>query len=146
MGRLELFQEMYNLTTYNLLCYSQSYLMDKPKTNCEKEWNKENEKAKLLEEIIEEEKQKKMGFTRKGILSMYPNVQYYVINSNGGLLAGTVKLVDAKKYAEQYKKEYLNDPLNSHLGVGVYNKEGINIYNAIGNQNKFEDEEAEEFE
>ncbi len=87
-----------------------------------------------------------MGFTRKGILSMYPNVQYYVLNSNGGLLAGTVKLADAKKYAEEYKKEYLSDSLNSHLGVGVYDKDGINIYNATGNRNKIEDEDIEEFE
>lgn len=48
---------------------------------------------------------------------MYPNVQYYVKNSNGGLLAGTVELEDAKKYAEKYKKEYLLDSLNNHLGV-----------------------------
>ena len=77
---------------------------------------------------------------------MYPKTEYYIYNSNGGLLAGTIKLEEAKEYAEKYKKEYLNDLLNNHLGVFVYDKNGKNVYVAKGVQNKFENEETEEFE
>ena len=85
-----------------------------------------------------------MNFSKDQILRMYPNVQYYVKNSNGGLLAGTVELGDAKKYAEKYKKEYLLDSLINHLGVYVYDKGGNNIYVAKGKE--VESEEIEEFE
>ena len=85
-----------------------------------------------------------MTFNQEQILRMYPDTQYYVRNSNGGLLAGTVKLEEAKKYAERYKKEYLQDSLNNHLGVYVYNKEGKNVYVAKGKETQ--SEEIEEFE
>ena len=62
-----------------------------------------------------------MSFSKEQILRMYPNTQYYVKDSNGGLLAGTMNLEDAKKYADKFKKqdrdevqfisaEYINDP------------------------------------
>ena len=85
-----------------------------------------------------------MSFTQEQILRMYPNTKYYVRNSNGGLLAGTIELDDAKKYAEEYKKEYLQDSLNNHLGVYVYDKDGKNLYVAKGKD--IESEETEEFE
>lgn len=150
LNRLQLFKEMYEMSTHNLLCYSKDYLMTKPKKQYIKEWKREHEKVELLKGIIAEEKQKgennNMGFTQEQILRMYPKVQYYVRNSNGGLLAGTVELADAKKYAEQYKNEYMNDSLNNHLGVSVYDKQGNNIYNAHGIKNKVKDEETEQFE
>lgn len=150
MNKVQLLEEIYDYYTYNLLCYSKNYLMTKPKERYIKEWKNQKEKVALLEEIIKEEKQKvkgeKMSFTMKEILKMYPNTQYYVRNSNGGLLAGTVNLKDAEKYAEEYKKEYLQDPLNNHLGVFVYDKEGKNIYIAKGKQSSNENEEIEEFE
>ena len=59
MTRMQLFKEMYELSCHNLLCYSQDYLMSKPKSGYSKQWNKENEKVKLLQELISEEKQKK---------------------------------------------------------------------------------------
>ena len=86
----------------------------------------------------------KISFSKDQILRMYPNVQYYVKNSNGGLLAGTVDLEEAKKYAEKYKKEYLKDSLNKHLGVYVFDKQGKNVYVAKGIM--LESEETEEFE
>lgn len=150
MNRLELFEEMYDLYTHNLLSYSQDYFMTKPKAEFVEEWKETREKVDLVNEIIEEEKQKGTGenrsFTKEQILKMYPNVQYHVINSNGGLLAGTVKLEQAKKYAERYKREYLNDSVNKHIGVYVYDKKGKNIYVAKGIQNSSENEETEEFE
>ena len=87
-----------------------------------------------------------MSFTQEQILKMYPNTQYYVRNSNGGLLAGTIELQDAKKYAEKYKQEYLNDSLNNQLEVYVYDREGKNVYIAKGNENNIENEETEELE
>ena len=149
LNRLQLFKEMYEMSTQNLICYSKDYLMTKPQPRFIKEWKREHEKVELLKVIIAEEKQKgenNMSFTQEQILRMYPKVQYYVRNSNGGLLAGTVELADAKKYAEQYKNEYINDPLNNHLGVSVYDKQGKKIYNARGSKNKAKDEETEEIE
>lgn len=135
---------------HNLLCYSSDYLMNNPKKQYVKEWEETQEKISLVEEMIEENKQKIKGevidisFSKEQILRMYPNVQYYVKNSNGGLLAGTIDLEDAKKYAEKYKEEYLQDYLNSHLGVYVYDKQGNNVYVAKGKV--VENEETEEFE
>lgn len=85
-----------------------------------------------------------MSFTLEQIKKMYPNIQYEVRNSNGGLLAGTMQLEDAKEYAEKYKKEYLHDALNNHLGVYVYDKKGKNVYVAKGRD--VESEDTEEFE
>lgn len=59
MNRLQLFKEMYEMSTHNLLCYSKDYLMAKPKKCYIKEWKKEKEKVKLLKELIAEEKHKK---------------------------------------------------------------------------------------
>ena len=85
-----------------------------------------------------------MSFTLEQILKMHPNIQYKVRNSNGGLLAGTVDFEDAKKYAEKYKKEYLHDSLNKHMGVYVYDKDGKNVYVAKGKESL--SEEVEEIE
>lgn len=85
-----------------------------------------------------------MSFTLEQIKKMYPNIQYEVRNSNGGLLAGTMQLEEAKEYAEKYKREYLNDSLCSQLGVYVYDKNGKNVYVAKGRE--VENEDTEEFE
>lgn len=146
MNRQELLQEFYDLTEHNLLCYSKNYLMTIPKVGYEKNWEDEKEKLEIIKEMIEEERENRMSFTQEQILKMYPNTQYYVRNSNGGLLAGTTEIEDAKKYAEQYKQEYLNDSLNNHLGVFVYDKNGNNVYVAKGIQKNLETEETEEFE
>lgn len=58
MTRLQLFEEIYNLHTYNLLYYSKNYLMTEPKEQFIQEWKREKEKVALLNEIIKEEKQK----------------------------------------------------------------------------------------
>ena len=150
MDRLQLYEEMYDLATHNLLCYSEDYLMTRPKANFIEQWKKEREKVDLLEEIIKEEKEKevdkKISFTQEQILKMYPKVKYQVRNSRGGLLAGTVDLDEAKKYAEKYKIEYLKDSLNKNLGVYVYDKEGKNVYVAKGKYNDKKHIETEEFE
>ena len=58
MTRMQLFKEMYEMVCHNLVCYSQDFLMSKPKAGYTKQWKEENEKVKLLQEIISEEKQK----------------------------------------------------------------------------------------
>ena len=150
MNKIDLLKEFKDMLCHNLLCYSSDYLMNNPKKQYVKDWEETKEKISLVEEMIEENKQKikreviDISFSKEQILRMYPNVKYYVKNSNGGLLAGTVDLDEAKKYAEEYKKEYLEDSLNRHLGVYVYDKQGNNLYVAKGKN--FENEETEEFE
>lgn len=58
MNRLQLFKEMYEISTHNLLCYSKDYLRVKPKPQFIKEWKREHEKVELLKGIIAEEKQR----------------------------------------------------------------------------------------
>ncbi len=65
MNREELFKEMYDMTMHNLFCYSKDYLMTSPKQNYIKEWKREKEKADLLKELINEEKQKNYETDKK---------------------------------------------------------------------------------
>ena len=67
MNREELFKEMYDMTMHNLFCYSKDYLMTSPKQNYIKEWKREKEKADLLKELINEEKQKIMKQIKRKI-------------------------------------------------------------------------------
>ena len=73
-----------------------------------------------------------MSISKDEILRMYPNTNYYIKNSNGGLLGGTKELDEAKKMAEKYKKEYLNDSLNKAMEVFVYDKNKKEVYKATG--------------
>lgn len=146
MNRLELFEEMNQMYTHNLMCYSSNFLMTKPKKGYEKEWKEQNERLELIQELIEEEKGKrehgKVSLTFEQIKAMYPNTEYFVKNSYGGTIAGTYKLEDAIKYAEEFKKEYLTDPLNNKAEIYVMDKQGNNVYTATGRYN----EDEEEFE
>lgn len=150
MNKFEVLKEYKEMLTHNLLSYSSDYLMNKPKKKYVKEWEETQEKISLVEEMMEDNKQiiKKevsaISFSKDQILRMYPNMQYYVKNSNGGLLVGTIEIEDAIKYAEKYKREYLQDKLNNNLGVYVYDKSGKNLYVAKGRD--IENEETEEFE
>lgn len=76
LNRLELFKEMYNMATHNLLCYSQDYLMIKPKPKFAQEWKKEKEKVELLEKIIEEEKQKKENVKSDKVFNKIETEEY----------------------------------------------------------------------
>ena len=148
MNKFEVLKEYKEMLYHNLLSYSSDYMMNKPKKQYVKEWEETQEKISLVEEMMEDNKERvkeevrSISFSKDQILRMYPNMQYYVKNSNGGLLAGTVELDDAIKFAEKYKREYLQDKLNSQLGV--YDKAGKNLYVAKGKE--LEDEETEEFE
>lgn len=50
---LENIQEEIN---HNLLCYSENYLIEKPKKGYEKEWENEKYKSQIIKELIEDEK------------------------------------------------------------------------------------------
>lgn len=56
--RLELLKEVQDMVNHNLLCYSKDYFMNNAKKGYETEWERERQKAKLLEEMIGEEKRK----------------------------------------------------------------------------------------
>lgn len=84
-----------------------------------------------------------MSFSKEQILRMYPNIEYYVKNSNGGLLAGTMNLDDAKKYADEFKEQDRDDKLNNHLEIFVCDRKGKKVY--IAEEVK-ENSEEEEFE
>lgn len=58
MNRMQLLKEYYEQEQYNLLCYSKDYSTDIPKDNYIKEWKKEKEKIKILQQMIIEEKTK----------------------------------------------------------------------------------------
>ena len=59
MNRMQLFKEMYEISNHNLLCYSENYHMKKPKVGYIKEWRREQEKVKLIKDLIIEEKQRR---------------------------------------------------------------------------------------
>ena len=56
--RLELLKEVQDMVNHNLLCYSKDYFMNNAKEGHETEWEREKQKAELLEEMIGEEKRK----------------------------------------------------------------------------------------
>ena len=160
MNKIQLLNEVYDEEVKRLLGYSKNFSMKEAKENYKELWEDSRIRIQLLEEIIyiinekegktnfygqfEYKEVIKISFSEEQILRMYPNTKYYVRNSNGGLLAGTIELKDAKEYAEKYKKEYLHDSLNNHLGVYVYDKNGKNVYVAKGRE--VESEDTEEFE
>ena len=54
MTKQELIRKYIKRASYNLLCYSENYLMTVPKNGYEKEWNETQEELKLLSEISNE--------------------------------------------------------------------------------------------
>jgi hypothetical protein len=54
MDKKELLQKYRDQACYNLMCYSKTLLMNKPKEGYETEWQQAIEEIKLLEEMIKE--------------------------------------------------------------------------------------------
>ena len=147
MNKIELLEEMYEMAVHNWICYSKDLSLNEAKKGYMREWEESKEKIELLQEMIEEQRYKeKIKLSQNQISQTYPNVKYFVMNSNGVLLAGTYKFIEAKKYAEKYKKEYKEDILNNKLGVYVFDKEGTNLYVAKGTEKAYQEVEEEEFE
>ncbi len=58
MTRLEFLQEIEDMVNHNLLCYSKNYLMTEPKEQYKEEWQREREKSEIINQMIQDEKQK----------------------------------------------------------------------------------------
>lgn len=57
MNKIDLLTEFKDMLNHNLLCYSSNYLMNTPKKQYVKEWEKTQEKIKLVDELIEQEEE-----------------------------------------------------------------------------------------
>lgn len=119
--------EFYN---YNLLCFSEDWLMQRPKEDYKEQWKNEKQKVVLLENLIDEFKG---DFIIDNLTKKFDNVKYYVRSKENGLLAGFRNFKDAKEYANEYK-------VNNNIKVGVYDKNGKNLYNAKA-KGRYEEEQ-----
>ena len=57
MNKIDLLTEFKDMLNHNLSCYSSDYLMNTPKKQYVKEWEKTQEKIKLVDELIEQEEE-----------------------------------------------------------------------------------------
>lgn len=57
MSKLAVLKELLEQIEYNILCYSDNYLMTKPKEGYKEEWRSEKIKAKVIEIIISDIKE-----------------------------------------------------------------------------------------
>lgn len=56
--KLEFLNEIKDMISHNIMCYSSNYSLEQPKQGYEKEFIVENKKLMLVEQMIKEEKQK----------------------------------------------------------------------------------------
>ena len=56
--KLEFLNEIKDMISLNIMCYSSNYSLEQSKQGCEKEFIRENKKLMLVEQMIKEEKQK----------------------------------------------------------------------------------------
>ena len=54
LNKIDLLKEFEGTLYHNLLCYSENYLMDRPKENFVKEWKETKEKIDLIKEIMQD--------------------------------------------------------------------------------------------
>ena len=147
MNKIELLKEMYEMAVHNWICYSKNLSLNEAQKGYSKEWEESKERIVLVQEMIEEQRCKdKIKLVQNQIPETYSNMRYFVINSEGELLAGTYKFIEAKKYAEKYKKEYIENIIHIKLGVYVFDKEGTNLYVAKGTKKAIQEVEEEELE
>lgn len=130
MNKIDLLKELEGNLYHNLLCYSENYLMNKPKEEFAKEWEETREKIGLVKEIMKD--------VQKNIQE---NFWYLVRNENFDVLGSFYTLNQAISFAEKKKKEYMKNYDRSKIWVEI---EGgtEEIYVAKG----YEKEETEEFE
>lgn len=132
MNKIDLLKEFEGTLYNNLLCYSENYLMDKPKEKFAKEWEETKEKISMLKEIIEQEEQSEK------------EVFYIVKDEKNGILKRFFWLNQATSFAEKKKKEYMQNYDRTKVWIEV-NGDNEKIYEAKGYA-KEENEENEEFE
>ncbi len=58
MTRIEFLEEMKEFAMNNIRCYSDSLLQNQPNERFRKEWTREQERIKIIDEMLEEEKTK----------------------------------------------------------------------------------------
>ncbi|MCR5146341.1 MAG: hypothetical protein K6B70_03215 [Clostridia bacterium] len=58
MTRIEFLEEMKEFSMNNIRCYSDSLLQNQPNERFRKEWTREQERIKVIDEMLEEEKTK----------------------------------------------------------------------------------------
>jgi len=56
--RLSILKEMQDRAWYDALCYSANYGMTKPKEGYEAQWKEAKEKARLIDQMVKEQKEK----------------------------------------------------------------------------------------
>lgn len=56
--KLEFLNEIKDMISHNIMCYSSNYSLEQSKQGYEKEFIRENKKLMLVEQMIKEEKQK----------------------------------------------------------------------------------------
>lgn len=64
--RLEFLNEIKQMIEHNVMCYSNNYLLNEPKTGYENEFSIEKQKLNLIEQMIKEEKQKEKKKDKNG--------------------------------------------------------------------------------
>lgn len=130
MNKIDLLEEFEGTLYNNLLCYSENYLMNKPKEKFDKEWKETKEKISLLKEIRKDVQKNIQG-----------DIWYLVRNEDMDVLGSFYTLNEAISFAEKKKKEYMRNYDKSKVWVEIEG-ETEEIYLARG----YEREETEEFE
>lgn len=130
MNKIDLLKEFEGSLYHNLLCYSENYLMNKPKEKFVKEWEETNEKIGLVKEIMKDVQR-----------NVQENIWYLVRNEELNVLGSFCTLNQAIAFAEKKKKEYVRNCDSSKVWVEIEG-ESKEIYIAKG----YEKEETEEFE
>ena len=130
LNKIELLKEFEGTLYHNLLCYSENYLMNKPKEKFVKEWEETKEKIGLVKEIMKDVQQ-----------NIQENIWYLVRNEELDVLGSFYTLNQAIAFAEKKKKEYMQNYDSSKIWVEIEG-EAKEIYVARG----YEKKETEEFE
>lgn len=130
MNKIELLKEFEGTLYHNLLCYSENYLMNKPKEKFIKEWKETKEKIGLVKEIMKDVQR-----------NIQENTWHLVRNEELDVLGSFYTLNQAIAFAEKKKKEYMQNYDSSKIWVEIEG-EAKEIYVARG----YEKKETEEFE
>ena len=94
LNKIDLLKEFESTLYNNLLCLSENYLMNKPRTNFTKEWKETKEKIGLVKEIIKDEQK-----------NIQKDIWYLVRNEEFDVLGNFCTLNQAIYFAEKKKKE-----------------------------------------
>ena len=137
MNKLELLTEIYNKEVRELMSYSKNYLMKEPKEDLKEKWNCSKEKVKLLEEIIDDVRNKTKSKEQviNKILVKDKEQLDELYNSSAFTLIGLESSDESIKGLIDWIKEYseVSNPLNVYITSGgtmnkEYNLSGENMY------------------